>query len=729
MLADGASNCCFDSEGFFVHKKTRKRVAKKFTKDQVVAVLVNLDSSSPNSNTISLFVDGVRASDPVPLPEVLCGQPLFPTLTYRNVSVEVNFGPTPRASLPFTCTMVGGAATADLEMVKPKAGKPEVVFPVGLPETGYFDWVDQFLEKNPGYTELSSRKIIEWAGKSGFMVPRQRGGTNDKPDAKLGVPDLEDGSIAKVLAAIAPTAATNFVVPELKANLLQADRADALLRFGGDFHRKAIVVMGEPEKAYKDWVHGKMLDEKKTKAEAEKKRKAAEEARKKQIEERKKKAEEDRKVRLAAAAAAKRKREGIEEEEEEKAEEGAEGEEKEEEKKEEGEAKMDVEETKEEEPEAPVELTEEEKQIVYRKSAVPDMGERDLAKCYAQFSLPTKAEGFDEVAFVWQKDAKCAEVLKSYVMERKMSSRAEDLTPGADFKEQYGKWQEALKLWRSCQAEFKDPAKRKVAQAKKVQEAKKKVEEEKQRLIDAGDEESAKALEESAVKEVEPMEIDVESLDPMTVEDITDLGNGEPLFANFTYEDWTLLVTRFELALLARSFKKDLDDPDRPGFTLKDLGFYFNKYYKKQWNFSQFGVKEFDELVELLKDSVSTNADSGHLKADAEDGCPIEMFVKLTEDNRRERQRRIDAGDETARLKFTRPQAPKGQAKGGGKGVAAGNGKGQYGARPAAPTQYARPGAAPAFGQKRPMPAATVPAYGANKQARTTYAPAAYSRR
>merc|ERR550537_684166 len=98
---------------------------------------------------------------------------------------------------------------------------------------------------------------------------------------------------------------------------------------------------------------------------------------------------------------------------------------------------------------------------------------------------------------------------------------------------------------------------------------------------------------------------------PMTVEDITDLGNGEPLFANFTYEDWTLLVTRFELHLLVHSFKNDLNDPDRPGFGLKDLGFYFNKYYKKQWNFSQFGVKEFDELVELLKDSVSLDAESG----------------------------------------------------------------------------------------------------------------------
>merc|ERR1712061_55007 len=31
----------------------------------------------------------------------------------------------------------------------------------------------------------------------------------------------------------------------------------------------------------------------------------------------------------------------------------------------------------------------------------------------------------------------------------------------------------------------------------------------------------------------------------------------------------------------------------------------------------------------------------------------FDVFVKLTEENRRERQRRIDAGDETAKIKFS----------------------------------------------------------------------------
>lgn len=33
---------------------------------------------------------------------------------------------------------------------------------------------------------------------------------------------------------------------------------------------------------------------------------------------------------------------------------------------------------------------------------------------------------------------------------------------------------------------------------------------------------------------------------------------------------------------------------------------------------------------------------------------PLEDFVKFTEEHRRERERRVDAGDETAKLKFSK---------------------------------------------------------------------------
>ena len=77
--------------------------------------------------------------------------------------MEVNFGPSPRAPLPFSCNMVAAAAVEDLEIpvvAKRQDGKGELVLPVGLPDTGYFDWVDKFLTENPDFVELSDRQIL-----------------------------------------------------------------------------------------------------------------------------------------------------------------------------------------------------------------------------------------------------------------------------------------------------------------------------------------------------------------------------------------------------------------------------------------------------------------------------------------------------------------------------------------------------------------------------------------
>ena len=44
--------------------------------------------------------------------------------------------------------------------------------------------------KNPKYTELSDRAILDWAEKSG--IPFQKNvSSNDKPDAKFGIPEME----------------------------------------------------------------------------------------------------------------------------------------------------------------------------------------------------------------------------------------------------------------------------------------------------------------------------------------------------------------------------------------------------------------------------------------------------------------------------------------------------------------------------------------------------------
>jgi len=57
---------------------------------------------------------------------------------------------------------------------------------------------------------------------------------------------------------------------------------------------------------------------------------------------------------------------------------------------------------------------------------------------------------------------------------------------------------------------------------------------------------------------------------------------------------------------------------------------------------------------------------AGHLKADAPADASLERFVKLTEDNRRERQRRIDAGAVTA---VVEQWSPSGYAESWGRSI------------------------------------------------------------
>ncbi|CAE7818095.1 Hnrnpu [Symbiodinium sp. CCMP2592] len=687
FLADGCDSFCFDSEGLFIHEKLRKKVGPKF-RDAVVAVLLNLDQSSPNKNTVSLFLNGIRQSPPLPIPEHLCGKPLYPTLSFKNVSLDVNFGPSPRKALPFRCHMLAGAAAADVEAspCKASAKKPEVILPVGLPSQGFFDWVDEFVEKNPGYVELSDRKILEWAQKSGLWKPKA-GGSLDKPEGHFGVPALDDGSVRRVLSNISPALNRNYIIGELKGNLVEADRAATLGRFNPqDFSRKSVVVMGEPTADYKSRVQSLILAEKKTKAEQEQKRKAQAEERKRMLELKRKKAEEAKK----AKEAAQKKKEGKEENGDD--------------------AKAEAEETAEdvkmEEP-VQVELTEEEKSLSYRTSTTPDISERELTKSFAKFSLPSKEEGFEAISFAWQAEADCAALLKKWILQKKLTQRAEDLQPGAGFKETWTKWQKTIQEWRRRQADYKEPSKRKALAAKKLETAKKAMEEEKKKLMEAGDEDAAKALEEKFAQDTAPVEVNFDDLDVFAVEDVMDLGNTMPLFAQFLYEDWALLNLRAELHLLLHNFKKDLDDADRPSFVEAHLGYYYQKYFKKSWNFNQYGLAKFADLLDILKDAISVDSTSNFLQAVQSDDVALETFLKYTEDHRRERERRVDAGDETAKLKFSRPAPPPTRQAdmGSGKGSASGGGKGKSG--PASDSYHA----------KRPYQQSGPPA----KQARTTY--------
>lgn len=248
------------------------------------------------------------------------------------------------------------------------------------------------------------------------------------------------------------------------------------------------------------------------------------------------------------------------------------------------------------------------------------------------------------------------------------------------------------------------------------EEAKKKAAEEKKE----GEEGDAPAEEEEEKKEIK-----AEDVDSFSVEDVMDIGSGEPLFANFHFEDWALVSLRFELHILIHAFRHDLNDPDRQSFHEEHLPFYYNKYFKKPFNVKYFGVSKLSSLIDMVKDTVEIK--NSTMESQLSEDTPYDNFVKLSEDHRRDRQRRIDAGDETASLKFQRPSAqpprqpPQGAngqraaAAPAGRVPPAGRGVGAY----QVPAAYGA--------QKRPYVAAagSAPSYSAPKQPRT-FAPGAY---
>eukprot|EP00933_Yihiella_yeosuensis_P033903 TRINITY_DN274_c2_g1_i1.p1 TRINITY_DN274_c2_g1~~TRINITY_DN274_c2_g1_i1.p1 ORF type:complete len:838 (-),score=324.38 TRINITY_DN274_c2_g1_i1:132-2645(-) len=643
LLGDGEASVFFDAEGYFSAGKVKTRAGQTFSRDQVIGILLNLDPKSPNVNTISLFRDGKRVSKPQALPEDLKGKTLFPHIAFRGLTVQVNMGPqSATQNMPFSCRMIQGAAKDDTEEAKTAiAGKAEVIVPVAFPDEGTFAWLDSFLASKPGYVELSDRAIQNWAQSSGLMKPRGGfGASNDKPSFAYGLPSMEDMSLRRVIKTVASITPRNYVVMEVKSNLVEAERSELLKRFSSTkFKKVAHVVMGEPKDDYKKKVQAKVLAEKQEKTtrewktkknmkeqkkaqlarakEMEKKRKETEEARKKVLAEARAKREEELKKKAEdsdekVAEAAKKELEKMEEaakKEAEKEKEKAEAEAKKEEEKAKADAEMEVDDLGDEPPKA--ELSDEEKKLwFYPKTGLGDLAPEVLSKFFDKFTLPEKAEGFDDIKYDWQQAAKAKEYLRKWVLETKLTTRIDDLKPSQYFKDKQAAWNKQVLEWKGKQTTFKATPKKKAAE---------------------GD--------------------DKEKKDLKSVEDVADIGGGEPLFANFGPEDWALLALRHELVLLEDAFVKDVDDADRTVIPENHLAFYYTKYFGKQLTPKMFGHDKIADLLNMVKDTAVIENDqlTKKLSADADD---FAILVKNTEENRRERQRRIDAGDETAKLKF-----------------------------------------------------------------------------
>lgn len=720
-LISGEGEPCvgFDSDGFFFSSdKKKEAVGPRFGKDNVMAVVLNLDPKSENVNTISIFKDGIRVCEPKAVPEELRGQPLFPHVSFRNASLQLHFGLEPLVPLPFKCRSLQSAAQDDVILQPssaPKDGKYEVVFPVAVPDEGTFTWLDQFMQENPHFVELSDRKILEWLSKSGVWKPgvtSKSNTCNDKPEFNFGIPNLDDLSPQAVLRIAAPLVPRNYLVMEVKENLLKTARMDALRRFRStNYKRIAKVVVGSPDAKWQEKRFSKLLKVKQAKLDAEWKVKKVERDKKKQVvqrqkylaevrkaaEEKKKKAAEEKAAAVEAAKkvvaekAAKKKAEKEAAAKQEAGEDGKDGTddtkekgdaEKKEDKeaaKEDGQSKEGAEaknedEPEEEEPEPPVaELSEAEMKDMFPKKEYSDLLPNVLSGAFAQFTVPGEDEGFSEIQYLWDGADAAKEYLGRWVAQRKITLRVEDLEPSEWFKENLANWQKSLQGWQLKQKDFKlDPVKMKAAQkrqeralAKKDAESKEGDSAEKKDGDDAaekkdGSDDAAKKEGESFDPEAAPAEEAedgeaIGEIDVSTVADVCDMGNGEPIFLYFAFEDWALISLRFELHLLANAYLHDTEDPERLGIHESNLAFYYNKYYRKTLNTKFYGADTIKSLLDIVADTVAIHSETGVMitqLAEGDNSDNLDVFVKVTEAARRERQRRLDAGDESARLKI-----------------------------------------------------------------------------
>jgi len=628
--------------------------------------------------------------------------------------VHMNFGPEFHDPLPFKCRLLNDASKEDVDVSpyqKPKDGKYEVMLPMFLPEQGTFDWVDWFMSQNPHWTEISDRKIIEWAVRSGFWRPKGQSGkaSFDKPDMNLGVSQLDDGSVRFLITMAAALQERNILIMEVRGNALATERADTLKPFRFPHWRRVCQVMiGAPSGPYLEQIHDRMLKEKQEKLSLEFKAEAQEKIRKRLIATRtkkmdiekkraeKKRLREEEEARRAEEALAK----GIE------AEPMPEEEEEEDEPMEEAEEEKAGEEEKEEEPKATLTKVEEQDYFKRKEATIPDVTSAILGNCFSTFAVPASTESFDDVRYPWRPKEEVEELIRQWRVERRMTNRIEGVQPSEWFKEKWTQWQKDLQTWMGKHNEYKDPVKRaeriaakEKADAAKAKEEKKaevkdevkeeevkkeevkeegeqkdvemKTEEEDEEAKKKRKEAEKKKAEEEAVLDADPFkvlaeELEQNDLDVFGVEDVLDVGGtGEPLFASFSFEDWALLSLRFELHLLCHAFKRDCNDPERVGFPAEHLQFYFNRYYKKTLNPKQYGVEKVEELVKTVGDTtlIVNRVIESQLSADLEANS---IFLMLTEEARRERQERLDAGDESARLKFTRTEP---QMMGMGMGV------------------------------------------------------------
>merc|ERR1712039_833530 len=167
---------------------------------------------------------------------------------------------------------------------------------------------------------------------AGDAIKRKSG--DQLSNGESGVGSFDDGSLTHMIKTIAPLQKRNYVIFEVKNNLLEEQRKATLSKFPSDsFKRVAQVTLGDPNANFLAKTHEELLKAKQKKSDREfwqgqkeKKRQKQQEKKKKEAEKAKKAAEKAKKAEEKAKKAAEAK-EGDEEKKEDEEEEEKEEEE------------------------------------------------------------------------------------------------------------------------------------------------------------------------------------------------------------------------------------------------------------------------------------------------------------------------------------------------------------------------------------------------------------------
>merc|ERR1712203_523382 len=310
----------------------------------------------------------------------------------------------------------------------------------------------------------------------------------------------QDGTIQKTMKKFATKQDRNYVIMDVRGNLIKEEREEFLKSFPSEKFRKvAHVQIGEPDSEFKKHTLEVTLKKKQAASDAAFKTKQTAEKIKREAEKKKKAAEKAKKKAEKEKEAAKKKAEDAKKEgdSKEKEEEKEEPEEEEEEEKEE--------EVMEEDP-PKVELTEEEKKLWFIKPTVPDLDSYTNNTSFAKYSIPSKEDGFDDVKYGWDKSAKSQAYLKKWIVEKKNNTVVEDLKPSDWFKKHQSTFDRTAKQWFFKAKDYKtEQAKKSADLEKKKREAKAAAEKAKADEAKAKEGKDGEAKEDAAAK---PMEVD-----------------------------------------------------------------------------------------------------------------------------------------------------------------------------------------------------------------------------